>query len=142
MPEIIACVVTTEIIEQGGVTVRFTREALESIPEQVAAAQAIPITANHDPFALPMGKVEEAWVEPFGDEHALMVRIRIEDTYSVATHRRSGVDLVHLAFSNNTKPLIPRSYKKTEEQLNSLSVDLARIHRRTPMDGVRKAEGG
>ena len=125
MSEILARVATTGIIEQGGVKVRFTREALESFSEQVAMGQAMPITVDHDPFSLPIGKIEEAWVEPFGKEYALVARIHIEDTYSVATHRRSGADLVRLDFESNAKPFRARSYEKTEEQRDTLSVDLS-----------------
>ena len=39
MAEILARVATTGIIEQGSFTVRITREALESFPEQVAMGQ-------------------------------------------------------------------------------------------------------
>ena len=132
MSELFARVATTGIIQQGSVKVRFTREALESFPEQVAAGQAIPITVDHDPFCLPIGKVEEAWVEPFGEEYALVARIHIEDTYSVATHKRSGIDLVRLAFDDNTKPFGSRSYKKTEVRQDTLSVDLANFN--SPQD--------
>ena len=34
------------------------------------------------------------------------------------------------------------SYRQLQDSSRRLAVLLARIHRRTPMDGVRKAEGG
>ena len=107
----------------------ITREAIESFPEQVATGQAIPITIEHDPFCLPIGKVEEAWVEPFGEEYALVARIHLEDTYTVGTHLRSGVELVKLDFENNARPFGARIYEKTEELRDTLSVDLANFSR-------------
>ena len=77
MAEIFARVATTGIIKQGGVTIRITKEALESFPGQVAREHAIPITIDHDPFSLPIGKIEEAWVEPFGEEYAVVARLEV-----------------------------------------------------------------
>ena len=125
MIEVLARVASTGIIEQGGIRVMITREAIESIPDQVAGVEAIPLTVDHDPFCLPIGKVEDAWVEPFGKEFAVMARILVEETYTVVTHKRSGVDLVRLDFEDNLKPFIERRYKKTESQQDSVSVDLA-----------------
>ena len=125
MSEIIARVATTALVERGGTKTRITREALESMAQQVATSRAIPITVNHDPFSLPIGKIAEAWIEPFGDEYALMARVHIEDTYSALTHRRSGVDFVRSVLYDDNKPLGSRSYGKTDEVQNSLSVDSA-----------------
>ena len=103
----------------------ITREALESITEQVAGEEAIPLTVDHDPFCLPIGKIENAWVEPFGKEYAVMARILFEETYTTAIHKRSGVDFVKLEFEDNLKPFVERGYKKTRDQRDSISVDLA-----------------
>ena len=125
MVEILARVATTGIVEQGGIRVRITKEAIKSLPETVAGDQAIPFTVDHDPFCLPIGKVEEAWIEPFGKEYAVMARIHLEDSYSITSHRRTGVGLVRLDFEDNPKPFIGRRYNKTEERQCTLNVDLA-----------------
>ena len=125
MSELIARVATTTLVERGGTKTKITKEALESMAEQVATSQAIPITVNHDPSSLPLGRIADAWVEPFGEEYALMVQIDIEDTYSTLTHRRSGVDFVRSASYDNSKPLGPRSYGNTDEGGSSVSVDSA-----------------
>lgn len=125
MTEMLARVATTGVVEQGGVRVRITKEALESFPEQVAGDQAIPLTADHDPFCLPIGKIKEAWVEPFGEEYAVMARIHFEDSYLTATHKRTGVDLVRLGFDDNPKPFVRKTFKKAQEYQWALSVDLA-----------------
>ena len=70
-------------MKQGGISVRITKEAIESFPEQVAQGPALPMTIDHDPFALPLGKIEEAWVEPYGNEYAVVVRVSVEDAPSV-----------------------------------------------------------
>ena len=125
MTELLARVATTGIVKQGGFRVRLTREAIESFPAQIAEDQAIPFTINHDPFCMPIGKIEEAWVEPYGEEYAVMARIHLEDAYSVRTYPGSGVALVHLDFANNPKPFKRERSRKVEQRQHILSVDLA-----------------
>ena len=103
----------------------ISKEAIESMPEQVAGEKAIPLTVDHDPFCLPIGKVQDAWVEQFGKDYVVMARFLVEDTYTVMNHKRSGVDLVKLDFEDNLKPFIDKRYKNTESQLDLVSVDLA-----------------
>ena len=125
MVEIFARVATTGVVQQGNVKVEFTKEALDSFPEQISGDQAVPFTIEHDPYCLPLGKIEEAWVEPFGNEHAVIARIRIEDTFTLLKHRASDADLVLLDFANNPKPFVARSYKGIADGGAILSVDLA-----------------
>ena len=125
MVEIFARVATTGVIQQGNVKVEFTKEALDSFPEQITGDQAVPFTIDHDPYCLPLGKIEKAWVEPFGDEYAVIARIRIEDTFTLLKHRTSGTDLVRLDFANNPKPFVVRSYEVIADGGEILSVDLA-----------------
>ena len=125
MAKVLARVATTGIVEQGGMRIRITREAIESVPEQVAGDKAIPFTVEHNPFCLPIGKIDEAWVEPYGEEFAVMARIYIEDTYTIATHRRSDAGLVRLDFKDSPKPFRTRSYQAIEQSQDTLAVDLA-----------------
>ncbi len=125
MTEIVAIVARTGVVEQGGVRTRITKEAIESIPEQIGGDWAIPVVPDHDPFCLPIGKIREAWVEPHGDEYAVIARMHIEDDPSIEVHIRSGAELVHLNFEDCPKPFIQRRYGHTELPTVTLSVDLA-----------------
>ena len=125
MAEIRAIVATTGIVNQGSVSMMVTREAIESIPEQVAGDRAIPFMVEHDPFCLPIGKIAEAWVEPFGNEHAVVARIHIEDICLIESHRGSGIDLVRLDFHDSPKPFIDKRYGSKDQPGDVLTVDLA-----------------
>ena len=124
MVEILARVATTGIVQQGSLRVKITKESLESFPKRVEIGPAIPFTVGHDPYCLPIGKIDEAWIEPFGDEYAVIAKIRVEDTHSTLRHKPSGVDLVRLEFESNPKPFIPRRYGENEEAQEILSVDM------------------
>ena len=125
MAEYIARVATTGIVEQGNYKIRFTKEAIESISEQVSGDRALPIAIDHDPFCMPIGKSTQAWVEPFGEEDALMVRVLVEDSYSKLIHAASGVEFVRLEFEDDPRPFASRRFDETEGQQDALSVDLA-----------------
>ena len=119
MIEITSIFATTGIVKEGNVRVKMTREALESIRDQIAGEQAVPSIVNHDPFCMPIAKVKEAWVEPLGDEYAALARIQFEDVARVESHR-SGARLAHLSFEDNPKP-----FKRLEPEAGTLVADWA-----------------
>ncbi len=125
MAEILARMATTATIEQGGAKVSITKEVLETFAEQITNGQAKPFTVDHDPFCLPIGKMAEAWVEPFGEGYALIGRVYVEETYSTLTHSTTGVNFVCLTFDQHPKAFGTRSYGTPTDQHDSLQVDLA-----------------
>ena len=125
MSKITARVATTGVVEQGGAKVLITKEAIDSIPHQVNGDRAIPYTIDHDPFCLPVGKIESAWVEPYKDGYAALVQIHQEDSYSKIDHERSGAELVTLEFKDSPKPFLPKKYGNTDSKHYTLSVDSA-----------------
>lgn len=124
MAEIIARAASTGVFRQGGVYVRITKEALESMNES-PDGKAVPVTIGHDPYSLPIGKIQETWIEPDGEEYVLMVRIHIEDGYSRRIHRRSGIELVVLEFGDSQRPFTLVNYDTPYVGQDSLTVDLA-----------------
>ena len=108
MPDRIVTIAKTGIVERGSVRVMVTKESIESVPAQIAEGLAIPVIPNHDPFAMPIGKVKEAWVEPLGDEHVLRGRIHMEEVPSVEVHSGTGVALMRLDFNENPKPFVKK----------------------------------
>ena len=124
MVEIIARIAKTGLVEQGTTTVRLTREVVESFPDQVNGERSLPFLVEHDPFCMPIGKIKEAWVEPFEDEYAAMARIHVEDDVRRTIHMKSGTELVYLDFANAPKPFM-QQFKKTDQCLVAVAVDLA-----------------
>lgn len=143
MTEYIARVATTGLIEQAGTTVRLTKEFLESIRDQVNSDRCLPFVVEHDPFCMPIGKINEAWIEPFEDEYAAMARIHVEDDALRANHTRSSTELVYLNFADVPKPFV-REFKNTDRNLMTLSVDLANFDstesHATFMDAVTRVD--
>lgn len=126
MNEFVARVATTHIVSQGGVNIRFPREGIEQAANDINHdKESIPVIPNHDPFSMPIGKVKEAWVEPFGEEFALMHRIQFEDSTATVIHARTGTEMIRLDFNENPKPVKTKAYGDTSEHLVTLSVDLA-----------------
>ena len=124
-PNRIITIAKTGIVERGSVRVMVTRESIESVVAQIDQGLAIPVIPNHDPFAMPIGKVTEAWVEPLGDEHAVRGRIHIDEVPSVEVHRDTGVALMRLDFNETPKPFARKAYGKTDKGLCTLSVEMA-----------------
>ena len=125
LSEYVAIVAISGVIKRGGTNVLITREAIESIPEQFTGDRAMPIIPDHNPYCLPIGKTKEAWIQPHGDKYAAKMRIHFEDTYSIGTHRGSGLELVRLDFDDCPRPFVKRAYGEIEQPQDKLSVDLA-----------------
>lgn len=125
MPKVTARVATTGVVKQGGIEVLITKELIDSIPDQVNGERVMPYTIDHNPFCLPIGKIENAWVEPYKDGYAAMAQIHIEDSYSNLYHSRSHAELVHLDFKDSPKPFLQKKYGNSDSGQDSISVDSA-----------------
>ena len=119
----IARTAITGVIQRGGVNVEFTKEALESIAN-TDSAFAIPITPEHDPFCMPIGKVESTWIEPYGEEYAAMAQLHIEEEYQNITHVSTEDPLVLLHFKDSPKPFA-RGFDGSDESELTVCTDLA-----------------
>ena len=117
MTEIKARIATTHPMEQAGVKIAVTKEALESAAKQANGERAIPMTVEHNPFCLPFGKTVEAWVEPYGNEHALVALNYIEDNPQQKIHIKTGTELVYLAFEDAPKPFLRKTANSDESQI-------------------------
>ena len=124
MVEYTTRIAKTGLVEQGTATVRQTREFIESVPDQVNGERSLPILVEHDPYCMPIGKIKEAWVEPFEDEYVAMARIHVEDDARSTIHMRSGTELVYLDFASAPKPFV-QQLKKVDQSLVTVGVDLA-----------------
>ena len=127
MVELTARLATTGLVKQGATTVRLTRRAIESIPDQVNGERSLPYLVEHDPYCMPIGKIKEAWVEPLEDEYVAMARIHVEDDARSALHVRSGTELVYLDFASAPKPFV-QQFKKADQSLVTVGVDLANFY--------------
>ena len=129
----------TRVITQGATTVQITKEALEDAAQQANGARAIPLTLEHDPSLMPLGKVQEAWVEQSGKEHLLIARVSIEDSYLPGTHMRSGTELVTLLFADDPRPFILSAYTEIFGSSGALSIDLANFDSTVDYERFRQA---
>ena len=127
MVELTARIATTGLVKQGASTVRLTREAIESIADQVNGERSFPFSVEHDPYCMPIGKIKEAWVEPFEDEYVAMARIHVEDDLLSTIHKTSGTELVILDFASASKPFV-QEFKKADQSLVTVGVDLANFY--------------
>lgn len=125
MAESIVPIAMTGIVERGGIKFMITKEALESMVEHIAEGRAVPIIVDHSPFCLPIGKISDASIEPFGEVFAVVARIQYEDNYSIVVHERSGGPLVHLGFEGSPNPFVDRGARNLAAGNDTLSVDLA-----------------
>ena len=68
MTDIVGIGATTHVVEQGADRVQVSKQALEGLCEQIKGDQAFPLRLDHDPSLMPLGKIVDAWIEPYGDE--------------------------------------------------------------------------
>lgn len=125
MSDRIIPIAKTGVVERGGARVMITKESIEPVVEQINEGPAIPVTVDHDPFVMPIGKVKEAWIESFGDEHVVRGRIHLEENPSGEVHSATGTVLIRLDFSEIPKAFVKKAYGKGDKSPLELSIDLA-----------------
>lgn len=133
MAEIVRILGLTGLVRQSTITVNMTMDAIQSIVDRVAGERAIPLGVEHDPLCLPIGKVIEAWIEPYGSEYAAVGRIYIEDRL-VHVRIDSETELVQLDFAACPKPFQRKGYKPLAKNRDSVSVDLNDFNARKDYD--------
>lgn len=134
MTEHIARIAKTGVINEGGVRVKITKEAIDSLAAAMNGDRVAPIIGpEHDPFCLPLGKIIEAWVEPLGNEFAVGARLYFEDDIKQLTHSASGTQIVLLNFNKAPKPFKRKIWN--EEQSGILvNVDWANFDTKVQYD--------
>lgn len=125
MTELTARIATTGIIEQAGANVLVDKQAIEALVAEINGERAVPLIVNHNPFSIPLGKLTEAWVEPFGNGYAAMVRIYIEETHSLLQHRGTGENLILTSFKGHSKAFVPKGYPTSGTGRDTVLIDLA-----------------
>ena len=134
MTEHIARIAKTGVINEGGVRVKITKEAIDSLAAAMNGDRVAPIIGpEHDPFCLPLGKIIEAWVEPLGNEFAVGAHLYFEDDIKQLTHSASGTQIVLLNFNKAPKPFKRKIWN--EEQSGILvNVDWANFDTKVQYD--------
>ena len=129
MPEYETTMATTNEIHRGGQTTAFIREQLEAFAEKANGERGIPLTVQHDPSCLPIGKTTRAWVEPHGTEYHLKAVTYVEDSPTYRTHPKTGTELVYLNFGDAPKPFVRKFEEFPDDQI-SISIDLSNFDTR------------
>ena len=124
MANYIGRLVTTGVVERGGIGIRLAKEVIESTADQLNGERALPLNIDHNPLCMPVGKIGKAWVESFGNEYAVMAHIHVEENARDAVHIKSGTELVVLGFTEEPRPFF-RAFKDVGENQVKVSVDLA-----------------
>ena len=124
MAECIARIASTAAVRVRDTHVQFTKESIESAANQLTSKRAMPFIVQHDPSCMPLGKVTDAWTEPFGSEHSLMARVYIESAQA-ASHVPSGAQLVYLSFQTAPKPFTLECRRSEHNSLTAVAVDRA-----------------
>lgn len=125
MSEVMRVVSATGVIDYGDLKVMVTKEALDSMVPQAVGDRAVPLMVAHDPFCLPIGKIQEVMIEPRGEEYVAIARIYIEDSPSKLINSLTGAELVCLDFDDDRRPFVGGRFGKGQADRDTLSVDPA-----------------
>lgn len=124
MPEHTAVLARTGVVQQRDAEILITKEVLQSLVDQLNMERSTPLIVEHDPTAMPIGKVTQAWLEPSGTDWIAKGRIYVERPGRRETHSQSGEELVYLDFEHAPKPFA-RPYEHQERQAISVATDSA-----------------
>lgn len=124
MTEYTAVLAKTGVVQQRDIETLITREALQSLVDQLNMERSMPFIVEHDPTAMPIGKVTQAWLEPSGADWVAKGRIYVERSGRRVAHTQSGEELVYLDFEDAPEPFT-RRYEYRDSQAISVGTDSA-----------------
>lgn len=124
MGEYTAVLAKTGVVQQRDIETLITREALQSLVDQLNMGRSTPFIVEHDPTAMPIGKVTQAWLEPSGTDWIAKGRVYVERSGRRVTHTQSGDELVYLDFKHAPEPFT-RRYEYRDSQAISVGIDSA-----------------
>lgn len=124
MDEYIAVLAKTGVVRQRDIETLITKEALQSLVDQLNTERSTPFIVEHDPTAMPIGKVTQAWLEPSGADWIAKGRIHVERSGRRVTHTQSGEELVYLEFKHAPAPFT-RRYEYRDSKAISVGTDSA-----------------
>ncbi len=122
MAEFTITALRTGVIRQRGFETRITAEAVRSAARRAPGNGSLPVTVEHDPFGMPIGKVTDVWVEESGEDCEAMARVYLEEEEKRSLHARSGTELVLLDFEEAPEPFRGR-YTPPEDGLIRVGAD-------------------
>ena len=113
---------TTSPVKRGAVSVAFTVDSLES---SVSAMRGVPVKHGHDPISMPLGKIENAWVQRHSDTEASLHQdvYMFSDKPETFIHELSKTRCVHLTFKDSPK----RFAREAAHKGRAVTVDISAI---------------
>ena len=113
---------TTSPVKRGEVSVAFTVDSLES---SISAMRGVPVKHGHDPISMPVGKIENAWVQRHSDTEASLHQAvyMFSDKPETFIHELSKTRCVHLPFKDSPK----RFAREATPKGRAVTVDISAI---------------
>ena len=153
---------TTDVVNRGSDRVGIAKKILEDGILQVNGTSALPITWNHDPLCMPVGKIKAAWLEERADgEWALYGRTYMDDEPIPLTLAQVGEndvpqELVILRFPEDPRPFKSRllwfdtnlatgveiANFRDHESFNAFRDDIAERNQDVPVFNLERREFG
>ena len=109
--------------ERGGISFEYSRESLEGASEHMAG---LPVSIEHNPFLMPLGKVERAWTTEGNDGQSVLQQTSyfITDDAETFTHQPSGIECARVIFEDSAGRFAVRP---TADRPFSMSVDISAL---------------
>ena len=115
-------IATTERVKRGDIYVHVSPDSLERSKD---AMKGVPLTQEHNPLLLPLGKIERAWVGKSSATEASLHQTTyvITDDPEPFVHELSGTPCVRIPFTDSPSRFsLPR-----EGSFPSVSVDMSAV---------------
>lgn len=88
------------LFERGGLSFEYSRESLEKAAEHMAG---LPVSLEHNPFLMPLGKIERAWTVEGDDGRSVLQQTSylVTDDAETFIHQPSGIECARVAFEDS-----------------------------------------
>lgn len=113
-----SCIATTALIKKGFGKIRISKGTLEDQAKKLNEEWHIPITLDHNPLLMPIGRTDSAWIEKSEDDYRLMTKVLLELNAESKEHKKSSTQIAHLKFGES------RGFVKAKENENTARIEI------------------
>ena len=102
----IGCWMTTDWFQKDNQKIRFSEETLADQMQKINKETHIPFGLDHNPFLMPIGRSDRAWLERTQDNVALMVEHFVCLDADVQEHPKSGTKIANLQIGESNRGFV------------------------------------
>ena len=119
MEEYTGCMATTRSVDKNNRIISLSKDGLADQAREINEVAHIPVTLDHNPLLMPIGRSDSAWIERIENKVSLMAKYLVEMNATAQQHLKSGTKIAYLRFGESK-----RGFVRYQEEENTGGINI------------------